>query len=119
MGDGLVNHFWGDEYEGFSAGTRPSGYVHPLAIKAMAELGIDISENKSKSAESLRHITFDHVFTVCDNVANDCPVWLGPGSVQHKPFPDPDDATGSEVEQMIVFRDVRDGLRAMLEIELA
>ena len=79
MGDGLVDHFWGDDYEGYSAGTRPSGYVHPLAIKAMAELGIDISENESKSAESLRHITFDRVFTVCDNAANDCPVWLGSG----------------------------------------
>ncbi len=118
MGEGLINHFWGDSFEGFSAGTRPSGYVHPLAIKVMAEVGIDISAYASKSAESLRHITFDRVFTVCDNAAQDCPVWLGPGLVQHRAFPDPAEATGTEEEQLTVFRTVRDGLRAMLEQEL-
>ena len=55
MGEGLINHFWGDSFEGFSAGTRPSGYVHPLAIKVMAEVGIDISAYAKQIGESLRH----------------------------------------------------------------
>ncbi len=111
MAEGLVDHFLGDRWEALSAGTKPSGYVHPLAIKAMAELDIDISDQRSKSVGEFRDIAFDIVITVCDDAAENCPLWLGSGEVKHIGFPDPADATGSEEERMEVFREVRDGLR--------
>jgi arsenate reductase len=111
MAEGLVNHLLDDRWEAFSAGTDPSGYVHPLAIKAMAELGIDISDQRSKSVDEFRDIEFDVVITVCDDAAENCPIWLGPGKRHHIGFPDPADASGTEQERMEVFRRVRDGLR--------
>jgi arsenate reductase len=111
MAEGLVNHFRSDEWEAVSAGTKPSGYVHPLAIRAVAELGIDISGNRSKSADEFRDTDLDLVATVCDGAAKNCPVWLGQGRVVHIGFPDPAAATGSEEEQYAVFKQVRDGIR--------
>ena len=111
MAEGLVNHYLGDRWEAFSAGTRPSGYVHPLAVRAMAELGIDISSHRSKSVDEYRGTAFDRVVTVCDRAAKSCPAWLGQGIAVHIGFPDPAAAVGSEEEQMAVFRHVRDGLR--------
>jgi arsenate reductase len=115
MAEGLVNHFLGDTWKAFSAGTRPSGYVHPLAVRAMAELGIDISSHRSKHTDEFRDTNFDLVLTVCDNAAKNCPAWLGKGqataTVAHMGFPDPAAATGSEAEQLQVFRQVRDGIR--------
>lgn len=111
IAEGLVNHSLGDRWEAFSAGTKPSGYVHSLAIEVMKELGIDISEQRSKSVEEFRDVEFDTVITVCDDAAENCPLWLGPGRVSHMSFPDPADASGSEEERLEVFRRVRDGLR--------
>jgi arsenate reductase len=111
MAEGLVNHFLGDSWDAFSAGTAPSGYVHPLAIKAMEEIGIDISAGDSKSVDGFRDVEFDVVITVCDDAAENCPLWLGSGNVHHIGFPDPAEATGSEEEKLEVFRQVRDGLR--------
>jgi arsenate reductase len=111
MAEGLVNHFLGDRWEACSAGTRPAGYVHPLAVQAMAEIGIDISGQRSKSTDEFRDVPFDAVFTVCDNAAQNCPVWLGRRRVLHFGFPDPAAAKGSEVEQLAVFRQVRDDIR--------
>jgi arsenate reductase len=110
MAEGLVNHFLGDEWEAYSAGTAPAGYVHPLAVEAMAELGIDISAQHSKSMDEFRDAEFDFVITLCDNAAQTCPLWLGPGRVKHSGFPDPAAATGSEDERLQVFRQVRDGI---------
>ena len=73
MAEGLVNYFLGDTWEAYSAGTKPSGYVHPLAIEAMAELGIDISAQRSKSADEFREMELDRVITVCDQAAKNCP----------------------------------------------
>ncbi len=111
MAEGLVNHFLGDEWEAYSAGTAPAGYVHPLAVKAMAELGIDISHQRSKSVAEFRTAKLDFVVTLCDNGAQACPLWLGSGRVKHIGFPDPAIATGSEDERLEVFRRVRDGIR--------
>ena len=69
MAEGLVNHFLGDAWQAVSAGTQPSGYIHPLAIAAMAELGIDISQGRSKNAAEFRALPLDLVITVCDDAA--------------------------------------------------
>lgn len=111
MAEGLVNHFLREEWVASSAGTEPSGYVHPLALKAMTELGIDISGQRSKSTGEFREAAFDVVITVCDDAAENCPVWLGQGQRKHLGFPDPAAAEGSEAERLDVFRRVRDGLR--------
>jgi arsenate reductase len=111
MAEGLVNHFVGDKWEAYSAGTVPLGYVHPLAAQAMAELGVDISARRSKSAEEFRNADFDLVITVCDHAARDCPLWLGSGNVIHMGFPDPFYAIGTEEERLAVFRQVRDDIR--------
>jgi arsenate reductase len=111
MAEGLVNHFRSDRWEAVSAGTRPSGYVHPLSIRAMAELGIDISGQRSKPADEFRDFELDLVITVCDGAARNCPVWLGQGRVVHIGFPDPAAAGGSEDERFAVFTQVRDGIR--------
>ncbi len=111
MAEGLVNHFLGDSWRAVSAGTQPAGYVHPLAVRALAELGIDISAQRSKSAEELRALPLDLVITVCDDAAENCPLWLGQGRVLHISFPDPARATGSEEERLAVFRRVRDAIR--------
>lgn len=111
MGEGLVNHFLGDQWRAYSAGVKPSGYVHPLAIRAMAELGIDIGAGRSKHPDELRDVPFDLVITVCDDAAEDCPLWLGKGRVVHHSFYDPAKAEGSEEERMAVFRRVRDEMQ--------
>ena len=114
MAEGLINHDLGDTWQAYSAGTAPSGYVHPLAIKAMAELGIDISENRSKSTEEFRDMAIEQVITVCDDAAENCPLWLGAGNVTHIGFPDPAKATGSEPEIFAVFQQVRDDIRVQV-----
>jgi arsenate reductase len=111
MAEGLVNRFLGETWEAYSAGTRPSGYVHQMAVRAMAELGIDISSQRSKSTDEFRDAAFDRVITVCDHAAQNCPAWLGRGIVTHIGFPDPAKADGTDEERMAVFRQVRDGLR--------
>ncbi|MDF1512775.1 MAG: arsenate reductase ArsC [Anaerolineae bacterium] len=110
MAEGLVNHLLGDRWKAFSAGTKPSGYVHPLAIQVMAEIDIDISANKSKSVDIFRNVNFDRIITVCDHAAQNCPTWIGPGMVTHIGFPDPADADGTEEEKLAVFRQVRDNI---------
>jgi len=123
MAEGLVNYFLGERWEAYSAGTHPAGYVHPLAVQAMLESGIDISGQRSKSTDEFLDDRFDLVVTVCDDAAENCPVWLRGGRVVHIGFPDPARATGSHAEQLEVFRRVRDAMRervlAHLEGEVA
>ncbi len=111
MAEGLVNALLSDTWRAYSAGTKPSGYVHPLAILAMAELDIDLSEQWSKSTDTFREQPFDLVITVCDNAASNCPTWLGAGTTVHLGFPDPAASTGDERAQLQVFRDIRDALQ--------
>jgi arsenate reductase len=111
MAEGLVNHHLSDEWEAHSAGTQPDGHVHPLAILVMSELGIDISGQRSKSVEEFRAHTFDIVVTVCDKAAETCPLWLGGGRKVHMGFEDPAQASGSDEERLVVFREVRDEIR--------
>ncbi len=105
MAEGLVNHLRGEQWEAFSAGTHPTGYVHPDAIAALQEIGVDISQARSKSIDEFRRAAFDLVITVCDDAAEECPIWLGQGKRTHIGFPDP--ARGTLAD----FRSVRDGIR--------
>jgi len=114
MAEGLVNYFMGEQWEAQSAGTEPADYVHPLAIEAMSELGIDVSAGRSKSVDEFRDFPFDLVLTVCDDAAENCPLWLGGGKVVHLGFPDPARATGTQAERMAVFRQVRDAIRGQV-----
>ena len=122
MAEGLVNYYRGDQWVAHSAGTQPSGYVHPLAVEVMAELGIDLSAGRSKSLEEFREAAMDVVVTVCDGAAENCPVWLGQGKVIHVGFPDPAEAEGTEAQRLDVFRSVRDAIHqqvlAVLDKEL-
>ena len=113
MAEGLVNHDLAGRVQAFSAGVRPSR-VHPRAIQVMAELGIDISHHRSKSVDELAGKQFDLVITVCDNAAQQCPMFPGNTEVLHMGFPDPAKATGTEEEILTVFRRVRDDLRGQL-----
>ena len=109
MAEAIVNAHLGEAWEAFSAGTQPAGYVHPLALAALAEIGI-LHQGRSKHANEYRDVPFDLVVTVCDAAAEACPVWLGTGKRMHLGFADPVKATGSEDEVMAVFRAVRDDI---------
>lgn len=111
MAEALVNHFLGDTWEAWSAGTKPAPKVHPLAVRAMAEVGLDISDQWPKHLDAFRGQEFDQVITLCDSAAAECPFWLGRGRQVHLGFPDPAAATGTEEERMAVFRQVRDAIR--------
>ena len=111
MAEGFVNHDLADDWEAYSAGTAPAGYVHPMAVQVMAELGIDVSLQRSKPVDELRGYAFDVVVTVCDDAAQDCPFWPGIGRKVHIAFEDPARAAGSDEERLAVFRRVRDELR--------
>eukprot|EP01064_Diplonema_japonicum_P013835 TRINITY_DN2137_c2_g6_i1.p1 TRINITY_DN2137_c2_g6~~TRINITY_DN2137_c2_g6_i1.p1 ORF type:complete len:507 (+),score=144.54 TRINITY_DN2137_c2_g6_i1:59-1579(+) len=108
MAEGLINKFLGSRYEAVSAGTKPTGYVHPLAIKALAEVGADISNHHSKHTDDIKG-EYELAITVCDNALQGKPEWLD-NSV-HISFEDPADATGSEEEQLAVFRAIRDQIK--------
>jgi len=110
MAEAIVNARLGDDWEAVSAGTQPADYVHPKAVTALAEIGIDWQGRTSKHADRFRDVPFDLVVTVCDDAAENCPLWLGQGRRVHLGFPDPARATGSEDEIMDVFRTVRDAI---------
>jgi len=109
MSEAIVNARLGGEWEAVSAGTQPSGYVHPKAIEALQEIGID-HQGRSKSTDEFQDESFDLVVTVCDDAAENCPVWLGQGKRVHLGFPDPAGATGSHEEVLDIFRQVRDDI---------
>ena len=89
MAEGLMRAYYGDEWEVVSAGSRAAGWVHPLAIRALAEIGIDASDHTSKSADLFLDQVFDLVVTVCDSAAKDCPLWPGAKRIEHWPIVDP------------------------------
>jgi arsenate reductase (thioredoxin) len=109
MAEALVNAQLGETWQAFSAGSLPTGYVHPVALEVLSELGID-HHGRSKSITEFMGQSFDLVVTVCDPAADECPVWLGKGRRVEIPFPDPAKVTGSEADKLAAFRDVRDGL---------
>jgi arsenate reductase len=109
MAEGLLTSFLPNT-KVYSAGTKPEK-VNPFAIKAMTEMGIDISKNTSNHADEYANIDFDYVFTVCDNAKESCPIYPKAKQMIHHSFTDPADATGTEQEQLGVYIEVRNQLR--------
>ena len=117
MAEGWLRNLGGEQFEAHSAGTEATR-VRPLAIRAMAEVGIDIAGQQSKTLDRYLDEPFDDVITVCDTAAEACPVFLGAKRQRHWSFPDPSQATGTEEEQLAVYREVRDAIRSRIETEL-
>jgi arsenate reductase (thioredoxin) len=117
MAEGLLRHLAGDRFDACSAGSEAT-HVRPLAIRAMGELGIDISRQESKTLDRYLPEPFDYVITVCDQANAGCPIFPGGKKRLHWSLPDPSQAQGTEDEQLAVYRQVRDDLRQRIEQEL-
>jgi len=117
MAEGLLRHLAGQRFEAHSAGTVATE-VRPLAINAMSELGIDISKQTSKTLDRYVNDRFAYVITVCDDANEACPYFPNAERRLHWSLADPSKATGSEAEQLAVYRKVRDDLRSKIEREL-
>jgi len=113
MAEALANNFHGDAVEAVSAGSRAAGFVHPGAIRAMAEIGVDISGAESKSAAPFLEQPFDVVVTVCDSAAQDCPYWPGAARIEHWPIEDPTWAPDGDSARR--FRETRDDLAKRID----
>lgn len=114
MAEGLLRHIAGDKFAVESAGTIAS-FVRPQAIAVMAEVGIDISGHRSKCLDEFLGESVEYVITVCDNAAENCPVFPGKAKRIHWSFDDPAEASGSDAEQLEVFRRVRDEIEEKLK----
>jgi len=108
MAEGWLRHLGGDRFEAFSAGTHPASRVNPLAVKAMAEVGIDISGQYPKHLQQYLGERFDYVITVCDSANEECPFFPGAVKRIHHGFEDPSLAPGDEAERLAAFRRARD-----------
>ncbi len=109
LAEGLMRQRFGDRLEVYSAGVAPTR-VHPLAARALNEVGIDASGQRSKHVGDLADLHFDLVVTLCDSAREACPVFAGDTRVVHRSYRNPDEATGTEEERLAVFRLVRDQL---------
>jgi arsenate reductase len=108
MAEALARGFHSDVIDAVSAGSRPAGWVHPLAIRAMEALGVDMSSQHSKSAQDFINENFDVVVTVCDSAARDCPLWPGAKRIEHWPIEDPswgDDDPATRYDRFVATRD--------------
>jgi arsenate reductase len=115
LAEGILRAAAGDLVRVASAGSRPAGHVHPLAIRVMAEIGIDLSAHRSKHLDEFLREQVETVITVCGNADQACPMFPGQVNRHHWGFDDPAHATGSEEEQLAVFRRVRDEIRRVFE----
>lgn len=111
MAEAIVNARLGETWQAVSAGTKPAGYIHPKALEALAEIGIQHT-GSSKRVDEFQGVDFDLVVTVCDSAAEECPIWLGKGKKVHHSFPDP-----AVTDDMNDFRSLRDDIeRVMIEL---
>ncbi len=114
MAEGILRGALGPEYEVASAGSSPTGHVHPFAIRVLAEIGIDISDHRSKHLdEFLGRKNVETVITVCGNADQACPAFPGKVNRHHFPFDDPAHAVGAKDQRLQVFRRVRDEIQAV------
>lgn len=115
MAEGILRHAAGDLLTVYSAGSKPAGYVHPNAIGALGEIGIDISGHHSKHLDQYLDAGIETVITVCDNANESCPVFPGNASRHHWPFEDPPHAMRPGESEMDAFRRIRDEIRKVFE----
>lgn len=115
MAEGLARADHGDIFDVFSAGSRPAGWVHPLAIRALADVGIDASEQTSKGAQQFLNEPFDIVVTVCDSAAQDCPTWPNAKRIEHWPIEDPSYGPDDPATRPDRFAATRDELRRRID----
>lgn len=115
LAEGILRAAAGDLFDVQSAGSKPAGYVHPLAIRVMQEIGIDLSTHRSKHLSEFLKENVETVITVCGNADQACPVFPGQVSKYHWAFDDPAHAVGTEEEKLAVFRRVRDEIRKVFE----
>ena len=115
MAEGILQQAAGDLMEVHSAGSKPAGYVHPLAIKVLAEIGIDISDHTSKHLNEFLNRPVTTVITVCGNADQACPMFPGQVNRYHWGFDDPAHATGTDEEVLAVFHRVRDEIKRVFE----
>jgi len=113
MAEGLINHFLGDCYQAFSAGTEATR-VNPLAARVMAEIGIDLAKHRSKTMDEFVSETFDYVITLCSDANEKCPLFFGGVQRVHLGFDDPSRLPGSDDEVLPEYRRVRDEIRKQL-----
>ncbi len=112
MAEALLKYLYGDRYDVYSAGTSPTS-VNEYAVRVMAEMGIDISKNRSKGVDEFREMEFDYVVTVCDDARESCPFFPGKQQI-HRSFHDPTLAKGGEMEILNAFRKVRDEIKSWI-----
>ena len=115
MAEGILRAAAGDIFDVHSAGSNPAGYVHPMAIAALAEIGIDIASHESKHMNEFLERDITTVITVCGNADQACPMFPGQVHRYHWGFDDPAHATGTDEEIMAVFRRVRDEIKLVFE----
>jgi len=115
----FINKIGQGEFEAVSAGAKPSGYVHPLAIRTLIEAKLPTEGLRSKSWEEFKDQSFDIILTVCDNAKESCPVFPGKAELVHWSIPDPADATGTDEEKMVVFRRIFGDLQQRLRLLVA
>ncbi len=113
MAEGLLKHICQGKYDIYSAGTKPN-IVRPEAIKALDEIGIDISDNRSKSVGEFADKEIDYILTVCDNAKENCPYFPAKTKIIHHTFEDPADVTGDEDTRVQAFRKIRDQIKSYL-----
>jgi arsenate reductase len=119
MAEGLWRKLGAGQWECYSAGSNPAGYVHPMAVEVMHELGIDLSQNRSKHVDEFQGQAFDLVVTVCDDARDTCPMFPDAKHRLHWPLHDPAHATGSADEIRSQFRRVRDEIAGRIRTYLS
>ena len=115
MAEGILRKLAGQKYEAFSAGSKPAGFVHPLAIEVMNEFGADISKHRSKSLQEFVGQPFNYVITVCDNAKESCPVFPGNTKRLHWSFEDPAAVQGTEDQRNAAFRRIRNEIHERIQ----
>jgi arsenate reductase len=115
LAEGILRAAAGEMLDVQSAGSKPAGYVHPLAVRVMREIGIDISGHRSKHLSEFLQQSVETVITVCGNADQACPVFPGQVNRYHWAFDDPAHTPGTEEEKLAVFRRVRDEVRRVFE----
>lgn len=114
MAEGLMNHYFGDRFQAFSAGTEAT-FVKPPAIKVLEQVSIDISHHRSKTVEEFRGIEFDYVVTVCDSAKENCPFFPGAKAYIHMAFRDPSNVEGTGEEKVAAFARTRDEIKQWMD----